>query len=236
MKTIIAVAKKEFTSYFNAPLAYIFLILFLVVSQWLFMRTFFLSNISSMRTFFSLVPWMLVVIVPVLSMRLWAEEKKLGTMELLLTWPVKDYEVILGKFLGSLAFMTLTLVATIALPIVVYMSGSPDTGVILGGYFGLWFLSAAFLSIGMFASSTTDNSIVAFIVAAVMSFLLYIIGSQNILAALPGVLGDIARTISIGSHYSSITRGVVDTRDIIYAFSLIFFFLLLNARNIAKRS
>lgn len=235
MKTILTVAKKEFVAYFNTPLAYIFLILFLVVSQWLFMRGFFLSGVSSMRSFFSLVPWLLVVIVPVLSMRLWAEEKKLGTLELLLTWPVKDHEVILGKFLGSLSFLILTLVLTLALPIVVIMSGNPDIGVIIGGYIGLVFLCACFLSIGMFASSTTDNSIVAFIIAAVMCFLLYIIGSSNVLAALPSGLGNVVRAVSIGSHFSSISRGVIDTRDIFYALSLIAFFLILNARYIAKR-
>lgn len=235
MNRIITLTKKELSTYFYSPVAYILITFFLVLSSWLFFRTFFLYKQSTLRPFFEMLPWVLLFFVPAVSMRTWAEEKKMGTIEILLTWPIKDYEAVLGKFLGSFLFLCIAIAGSISLPIVLAIIGTPDWGVIFSQYLGAIFLASAYLAVGLFASSLSDNQIVAFIIAVSLSFLFFIIGQNFVLFLLPSFIAKIFASLSISSHFLSISRGVIDSKDIIYYISFIAFFLLLGARNIAKR-
>lgn len=235
MNNVYAVFKKEFRSYFNSPIAYIFITAFLVFSGWLFFRGFFLIGQATMRPFFSILPWEFLFFVPAVTMRLWAEEKKMGTMELLMTLPLKDGEIVIGKFLAAFLFLAITVLLTFTFPLTLYYLGKPDIGPILGGYIGALLMGAAYLSIGLFISGLTENQIVAFILSVFACFGLFIIGEPIVLTALPGWLAGFFSFLGLGSHFQSIGRGVIDSRDIIYYLSVIIFFLFLNTRFVESR-
>ena len=235
MNNVYAVFKKEFRSYFNSPIAYIFITAFLVFSGWLFFRGFFLIGQATMRPFFSILPWEFLFFVPAVTMRLWAEEKKMGTMELLMTLPLKDGEIVIGKFLAAFLFLAITVLLTFTFPLTLYYLGKPDIGPILGGYIGALLMGAAYLSIGLFISSLTENQIVAFILSVFACFGLFIIGEPIVLTALPGWLAGFFSFLGLVAHFQSIGRGVIDSRDIIYYLSVIIFFLFLNTRFVESR-
>lgn len=235
MRVIHAIAKKEFRSYFVSPVAYVLITIFLILSNWLFFNTYFLEKEASMRIFIARMPWIFLFFVPAVTMRIWAEEKKLGTMELLMTLPLKDHEVVLGKFLGSLGFLALCIALTFSVPITVAMTGNPDWGPIIGGYVGTLLMGTAYLSLGLFISSLTENQIVAFILSLLVSFVFLIIGEQFVLYAIPEGFVPLFEYLGFGSHFMSISRGVIDSRDLIYYFSFIFFFLYLNVQSLESR-
>jgi len=220
--------RKELRSYFSSPVAYIVILAFLGVTHWLFFRTFFLVKQSSMQPFFSLLPWVFLFLGPAITMRAWAEEKKLGTLEILMTFPVRERQAVLGKFLAAFLFLVITLCLTISLPLTVMQIGYPDPGPILGGYLGACLLGGSYLAIGLFASSLTENQIVAFIIAIILCFSLLIIGEDFVLFNMPSALVPICTYLGLGAHFDSIGRGVIDVRDIIYYLSVIIFFLFLN--------
>jgi ABC-2 type transport system permease protein len=226
---------KEFKAYFSSPVAYIFIISFLVVTNWLFFRTFFLTNQASLRAYFSFLPWVFLFLAPAITMRSWAEEKKLGTAEILMTLPIKDYEIVLGKFFSSFVFLVLTLCLTFPLPITVMMLGSPDPGPLWGGYVGAFLLGGAYLAIGLFASSLTENQIIAFIVSIMICFVLLIVGEDFVILSMPSQLVPILSYLGLGAHFQSLGRGVIDSRDIIYYLSVIGFFLFLNQLSVESR-
>jgi ABC-2 type transport system permease protein len=223
-----ALIKKELRLYFNSPIAYIFLVAFLVVSMWFFFRGFFLINQAEIRSFFVFLPWILMFLIPALTMRLWSEEYRQGTIETLLTSSLSLPVIILGKFLSSFIFIAIALGATLILPISIALIGPLDFGVVTAAYFGSLFLSLAFLALGLFVSSITNNQIVAFIISIFLIFLFLIIGSDIVIYTLPSFLAVIANFFSLSTHYESIIRGVIDTRDLIYYLSFIGFFLYLN--------
>ena len=237
MKKILAITKKEFNSYFSSPIAYCFTIAFLILSNGIFFYVwlFFLKNQASLRGFFSLLPWLFLFLAPSLTMRAWAEEKKLGTMELMMTLPVRDYEVVLGKFFASLSFLTFTVLLTLPLVFTCLYMGEPDMGPIIGGYCGAILLGATYLSIGLFVSSLTENQIVAFISGVSICFLFLLIGEEMIISRLPGVLVPLFAYLGLGAHFDSIGRGVLDSRDILYYLSLAGFFLFLNVCTVESR-
>ena len=235
MKNILAIYKKEFASYFNSPIAYIYITAFLVFSGWIFFRGFFLIGQANMRGFFSLLPWIFLFFIPAITMRLWAEEKKIGTMEILMTLPVTDTEVVLGKFLAAFIFFSITILLTLTIPLTLFYLGKPDIGPIIGGYLGALLMGAAYLSIGLFVSSLTENQIVAFILGIFLCFILFIIGEDIVLMALPSSIASIFSFLGLGYHFKSIGRGIIDTRDIIYYLAVIGFFLFLNIRSIESR-
>ncbi len=235
MRTIAALTGKEFRSYFHSPIAYIYLVVFIAFTSWFFFRGFFVMNQATMRGFFSLMPWTFLFLIPAVTMRLWAEEQKLGTMEVLMTWPVREYEAVLGKYFAGLGLLLVSLLLTLPLTATVFLVGGPDPGPILTGYLGLVFMGGAYLAIGLFASSLTENQIVAFILGVIMTFALFIVGEDFIIVAAPGWLAPILSFLGLGAHFSSIGRGVIDSRDVIYYLSVIFFFLYLNVRRIESR-
>lgn len=235
MRTIWTLFKKELMSYFNSPIAYIFIGVFLVVGNWLFFKSFFLIQEASMRGFFDLLPWMFLFLAPALTMRLWAEEKKQGTIEFLLTLPVTDWQVVLAKFFGALTFMIVTLALTITLPITIAYLGNVDFGPVIGGYLGAIFLGGAYLSLGLFISSLTKNQIIAFILGLVASFAAFMIGADFILIGAPKFMVPVMSFLGLGNHFYNISKGVIDTKDIIYYGSFIFFFLWMNTKIIEAR-
>ncbi len=235
MTNITAIFKKEFRSYFNSPIAYIFITFFLGISAWLFFRSFFFANQAEMRGFFGLMPWIFLFFIPAVTMKLWAEEKKLGTVEILMTLPIQDYEVIIGKFLASLALLTVTVLLSLVLPLSVMYLGDPDGGTLITGYLGLLLMGAAYISIGLFTSTLTENQIIAFIFGITVCFVLLIIGEDIVLFNAPNWLYPIFSYLGLGAHYSSILRGVLDSRDIIYYLSLIGFFLYLSTLSVESR-
>ncbi|HVP58810.1 MAG TPA: ABC transporter permease [bacterium] len=235
MNRTLPIFRREFASYFNSPIAYIYLTVFIALLSWIFLKTFFVIGEASMREFFGLVPWVFLFFIPAVTMRSWAEEKKVGTMELLMTLPVSDVEVVLGKFLASFAFLILSLALTFVLPIVVGALGKPDQGQIVGGYLGCVLIGGSFLAVGLFISSLTENQIIAFIVSVVVVFGLFIAGEDFVLFGVPARLAPILSYISLGGHYDSISRGVVDSRDVVYYLSVIGFFLYLNIKSVEAR-
>ncbi len=235
MKNIRTVFWKEFVSFFNSPVAYIFIISFLMVTSWLFFRTFFLMSQASLRPFFGILPWLFLFLAPAITMRAWAEEKKLGTVEILMTLPVRDWELVAGKFLSGFVFLVLTVLLTFPLPLTVMILGNPDMGPVWGGYVGAFLLGGAYLAIGLFASSLSENQIVAFIVAIVMGFILLVIGENFVLLNLPNALVPVCSFLGLGAHFQSIGRGVIDSRDILYYLSVIGFFLFLNQLSLESR-
>ena len=228
MTNIINIFQKEFRSYFSSPVAYLFIISFLVVTSWLFIRTFFLMDQSNLRPFFSFLPWIFLFLAPAITMRSWAEEKKLGTLEILMTLPVKDWEIVLGKFLSSFIFLVLTVCLTFPLVLTVYVIGNPDMGPIWGGYLGAFLLGGSYLAIGLFASSITENQIVSFIIAIIICFAFQIIGEDFVLMNAPSSIVPVLSYLGLGAHFQSIGRGVIDSRDLIYYISVMGFFLFLN--------
>lgn len=235
-KTTYTLFKKELMSYFNSPIAYIFIGVFLIVSNWLFFNYFFLIGQTNMREFFSLLPWIFLFLSPAITMRLWAEEKKSGTIELLLTLPVTNWQIVLGKFLGALAFLMIALLLTLTLPLTLSNLGNLDWGPVIGGYIGAMFLGGSYLALGLFISGLTKNQIIAFIIALVACFGAFVIGADFVLQKAPAFAAPVMKFLGLGSHFSNISRGVIDSKDIIYYGSFIFIFLWLNAGIIKTRS
>jgi len=239
MGRALTVFKKEFRQYFDSPIAYIFITVFLVINSWLFFRSFFLVNQASSRPLFFLIPWVFLFFVPAITMRLWSEERKAGTIEVLMTLPMKDWEVVLGKYWASLVFLILSLVLTFTLPLTVWLLSAnglrPDVGPVLTSYLGAIFLGGAFLAIGLWVSSLTENQIVAFIIAIAVSFVLMIAGERLVTMYLPSAMVSIVEYVGLNKHFQSIERGVLDTRDLVYYLSVIGFFLYLTIRSVESR-
>ena len=188
-----------------------------------------------MRVFFVYMPWIFLFFVPAVTMKLWAEEKKIGTIEILMTLPIRDYEVVLGKFFASFALLIVTVLLSFVIPFSVMYFGDPDGGIIITGYIGLLLMGAAYLSIGLCASTLTENQIIAFILGIFTCFVLLIIGEDIVLFNAPDWLFPIFSYLGLGAHYSSILRGVLDSRDIIYYLSVIGFFLYLSTLAVESR-
>ena len=219
MSKSLTIARRELGTYFNSPIAYIVITVFLLFSGFMFFSQLFLENNADLRPFFGWAPLALTFFAPAITMRLLAEERGQGTFELLATLPLTDWQVVLGKFLGAAALLGVALGLTLAYPITVSSFGQLDKGPVIGGYLGLLLMGGSYLAIGLMASSWTRSQIVAFILAWGISFSLFILGRLAVLA--PKVLQPFLEFISLDTHFQSIARGVVDTRDLLYYGSLI---------------
>jgi ABC-2 type transport system permease protein len=235
VRNVVTILRKELKSYWNSPIAYIFATVFLALISWLFFENFFLEGQAQLRDFFGLLPMAFVLFVPAVTMRLWAEEKKLGTIELLMTLPLKDHEVVLGKFLAAFLFLAITILLSFPLAAIVALLGNPDPGPIVGGYLGALLLGAAFLAVGIFVSSLTSNQIVALVVSFLIAILLLMVDSSVVLSKVPAFLAPAFEFLGVRTHFESIERGVVDSRDLLYFLSVTGFFLYLNVRTIESR-
>ena len=224
------IMKRELAAYFSSPIAYIVGCFFLLFSGFVLFSTFFAIRRAELRTFFQMLPLIFSLFIPALSMRVFSEERRSGSFETLLTLPVSTADVVAGKYLATLSAALLMLVPTLSYVLTCRIFGSPDMGPIVGGYIGSVLLCAAFTAIGLYASSTTKNQIIAFFVAFAICIVLSLISSFEVL--LPGVLVSLVTFVSASSHFDSISRGIVDTRDIIYFVSLAAVFLVLTVRSI----
>lgn len=235
MNRTIILARKEIDSYFNSPLGYLVASVFLVASGYLFMQGFFVSGQATMRGFFALMPAILILILPAVTMSSWAEEKRSGTAEVLLTLPLENVQVVLGKFLAAFAFLGLLLLFTFLIPFMLGSVSEPDWGLISAGYLGTLFLGAAYIAIGLWVSSVTKNQITAFLLALVVIFVFYIAGSSFVLDTMPSTVVAIGKNISLATHFNSILRGVISLKDFIYYLSVVIFFLFLNTQAVKER-
>jgi ABC-2 type transport system permease protein len=235
MRSIGTIFRRELASYFATPLAYIFIVIFLVMAGILtfFVGNFFERGQADLQAFFTFHPWLYLVLIPALSMRLWAEERKSGTIELFLTLPVSMMSAVLGKFLAAWAFAGIALALTFPFWITVNYLGNPDNGVILASYVGSFLMAGAFLAIGACLSALTKNQVIAFVITAAASFLFTVSGSPIVLGLFqswaPEALLSTISSFSFLTHFTAITRGVIDARDAVYFLSVIGAFLLANA-------
>jgi ABC-2 type transport system permease protein len=214
-----AIAQRELRSYFVSPVAYVVGALFLLISGFLFSIILGQTSEASMRPLFGNFAVIFLFIVPALTMRLLAEEQRTGTLELLLTAPVRDVELVLGKFLGVLLLLLILLAITGVYPAILLLAGNPDRGPILAGYLGVFLQGAAFLAIGLFASSLTQNQIIAALLAFVILLLLWL--AEALSQFTGGRIGDLFRFLSITRHFDEFPRGIVDSRHLIYFLSII---------------
>lgn len=234
MSTIMMIFRRELNSYFVTPLAYVFIIIFLVLAA---LFTFQLggiyeSNTATLQPFFAYHPWLYLFLVPAISMRLWAEERKSGTLELLLTLPVTIWQAVLGKFLAAWVFLGIALALTFPMWLMVNYLGNPDQGVIMASYLGSWLMAGGFLAIGCCISAATANQVIAFVLTIVVCFLGFMMIGSRFLSLTGGVSGEVAEmlgALSILDHYDAIQQGVLELRDVIYFIALIVFWLIAAA-------
>ena len=233
LQNVLPVFRREIRSYFNSPVAYVVMIVFLAIIGWFFSSNLFLQNMATMRVVFELVPLVFLFFIPAVTMRLLAEEKKSGTLELLTTKPVADVEIILGKFLAGWALVAATLVPTLVFLITLMILGSPDVGPVLAGYAGLLLMGGVYVAIGLLSSSLTENQIVAFIVGFLIIFVLYML--DKVLIYIPSAFASTFEFLAIDTHFSNIARGVIDSRDVIYFASLLGISLMLATVSLERR-
>lgn len=231
MRNVWIVLKRELAGYFTTPIAYVFLVIFVFLAG---LFTFYLGNLfergqADLLPFFTFHPWLYLFLVPALAMRLWAEERRGGTIELLLTLPVTVAEVVLGKFLAAWAFTAIAVALTVPMWITVNYLGTPDNGVALAGYLGSLLMAGAFLAIGSCMSALTRNQVIAFVLAAVMSLIFILSGFPLVLdffsSWAPEIVVQAVSSFSFLTHFDAITKGVLDARDVVYFLSLIAFWL-----------
>ncbi len=237
MKQIWTISKRELQSFFDSLMAYIMLIAFLGFSgffTWLYGQDVFFVKQASLQSFFGIAYWTLFFFIPALTMRLFAEENRSGTIELLLTKPVTDWQVVLGKFLSTFLLIIIALSLTLPYYITVAYLGPIDHGAVWSGYLGLVLMSAAYISIGIFASSITNNQIVSFLLALFLGIFFQIIFTM-LAGNLSGTFGEILNFLSVSTHFESISRGVIDSKDLIFFLSFVFLGLILTEANVAKK-
>jgi ABC-2 type transport system permease protein len=220
MKQIFRIFNREFRVYFVSPIAYIVISVFLLVTGWFFFTTFFIYNQANLRNFFTMLPVTFSFVIPAVTMRLFSEELSVGSYETLLTMPVSTLDVVLGKFLAGVVFVALMLIPTLSYPLTVSFLGQLDWGPVAGGYIGAVLLGAAFSAVGLFASSLTRNQITAFIIGMAICFSLTLL--DKMLLFLPRSLLGVLGYLGADLHFQNISKGIIDSRDILYFLSVSF--------------
>lgn len=233
MRRTLTIAKREFVGYFNGPSAYIVISLFMVLMGVFFWNPFFLINRASVRSMFDMMSVLLLPTAPAMTMALLAEEKRTGTIEVLLTMPIKDSEVILGKFMGAVGLLCVLLLLTLPYAISVSTLGQLDWGPVITGYLAVFLQGSAMLAIGVLSSSWTENQLVAFFSGGMICFAFWIVA--RFLPFVPDSFASPLEWISFDYHYENMLRGVVDSRDVIYFLSMIGFSLTLAFRSLESR-
>jgi len=234
MNSIMAIYKRELGSYFSTPVAYVFIVIFLMLAG---VFTFYLGGLyergqADLQAFFNYLPWLYLFLIPALSMRLWAEERKSGSIELLMTLPISISHAVIGKFLAVWLFIGIALLLTFPLWLTLNYLGEPDNPVILSGYLGAFLMAGAYLAIGSCISAITRNQVIAFVISVVVSFGFILSGFPLVLDFfkdwLPQIVVNAISSMSFLTHFNSITKGVIDLRDVIYFVSFIFCWLMAN--------
>ena len=236
MREVAAIFKKEMKTYFNSPIAFIVIATFLVITNWIFFAygdyPFFAINLADIRGLFDFASIVLLFFAPAISMRLIAEEKHHQTLELLVTMPVSDMQIVLGKYLSTVALFAIIVLATLVAPLTIGTIGELDGGVVLCSYIGFFLLGAAYFAMGLAASSFTKNQIVAYIVGLIVITLFFLMSG---IAGGSGFIGTLLEKMSIRYHYQNFFRGVLDSRDILYFVSLIVVSLLISSSALSSR-
>ena len=234
MATSWAISKRELRSYFTTPLAYVFIVIFLALNG---VTAFYFGGLfdrgqADMQPLFGFLPWLYLFLIPAVAMRLWAEERKAGTLELLMTLPVSTFNAVFGKFLAAWIFTGIALALTFPVWVTVNYLGDPDNGVIIASYLGGFLMAGSYLAIGGFVSAMTRNQVIAFVVGAAVIFLFMMSGLELVQSAFrgwaPELVIDLVRSFSFLVHYDAIVRGVIDIRDLIFFISIIGVFLFAN--------
>jgi ABC-2 type transport system permease protein len=240
MSPTLIIAGRELRAYFATPVATVFIVIFLILQGTLTFNLgqFFDRNQADLSSFFTFIPWVFLLLIPALTMRLWAEERRLGTIELLLTLPITQTQAVMGKFLAAWAFCAIALALTFPFVIAVNILGSPDNGVIAAGYAGCLLVAAAFLSVGAAMSAATRNQVIAFVLAVAICFV-FAVASNPIVNDflshnIPG-LGEFVRRLAIIDRFNDFTRGIISLRDMIYFATFIGFWLFLNTVLVDQR-
>src|SRR5690554_261136 len=238
MKQIWMITRRELQSFFDSLIAYIMIVVFLALSglfTWLYGSDVFYVNQASLQSFFGIAFWTLFFFIPALTMKQIAEERKTGTIEMLLTKPISEWQLLWGKFLATLILIGIALVLTLPYYITVWKLGPIDHGAVWTGYFGLLLMSSAYISIGLFASTITNNQIVAFLLALFIGIFFHII-FEFLASNMSGILGSVFNYLSISNHYQSVSRGVIDSKDLIYFLSIIFMGIVSAEAVLVKRT
>jgi ABC-2 type transport system permease protein len=234
MRETFIIMRRELAGYFNTPLAYVFIVIFLFLTGIFafYLGNFFARGQADLKPFFQFHPWLYLFLVPAISMRLWAEERKSGSMELLITLPAPLYAAVIGKFLAAWLFTIIALACTIPMWLTVNYLGAPDQGIILAGYIGSALMAGGYLAIGACISAATTNQVIAFVISVVICFLFTVSGAPLVLeffaAWAPQSLLETIASFSFLSHFQAITDGVIDIRDLVYFLSLIVVWLIAN--------
>ena len=233
MRETFILTRRELKAYFDSPTAYVVLSIFLLIMGWFFSTNLFLQDRATLRTLFDLAPMVFLFFIPAVTMGTFAEERRSGTIELLFSLPIRDWQVIVGKILAPVTLTAVALGLTFFHAITVSMLGDLDFGATFGGYLGLLLFATAAIAIGLFASSLTRNQIVAFIVAFAIIFVLFML--DKVTQFVPGFMASVLEYLSMDYHYQNLLRGVIDTRDVLYYLSVTLFFGLLTGYNLARR-
>ena len=235
MSNIKNIFLREVRSYFNSPMAYIFLVIFVIVNSFFFTNIFFKVNQSDLRTLFNIIPLVYLFFIPAICMSLIAKEKNSGTMEVLTTFPITDIELVIGKFLSSLFLIFVGLLFTLVQLFTLIQTGTDiDYGVVFTGYLGLLLLGSVYSSIGIFSSSISNDQIIAFIIGVFIVLIFYLM-DKTILLFTPSFMASFIQYLAVDYHLTNISRGVIDSRNIIYFFSVIGFFLFMTVRILESR-
>jgi ABC-2 type transport system permease protein len=234
MRNVSTICKRELGAFFNSPMAYIFLVIFAIVNGYFFTNTFFLFGQSDLRVLFDIVPLVYLFFIPAVSMGLIARENNLGTMETMSTMPINTYEFVLGKFLAASSLILLGLVATsIHLFTLISVGTNVDYGAIFSGYLGLALMGGTYAAIGTYASSVTENQVVAFIIGVFIVLVFFML--DKTLVFVPRSIAGFVQFLAVDYHLSNISRGVIDSRNLVYFFSMIGFFIFLTIRTLEMK-
>ena len=220
-------AKRELKDLFNSPNAYIFLVSFLALSFWMYFSNIFLLEQTTLQPYFSWIPILFIVFVPALTMGSFAEEIKQGTIEILYTLPISDWQIVLGKFLSLVTFLGISLLMTLPLPFVMSSIGDLDLGPVISGYTGAFLLGTSYLAVGLFISALTRNQIIAFLVSTVTLFLMFILSEPIVTNSISTTTLPIIQFLSFNSHFQSLQSGILDFTDVFFFLSITTFFLYL---------
>jgi ABC-2 type transport system permease protein len=231
---ILPVIRKELRSYFNSPIAYVVVVTFLLFcSIWVFyLQSFFAANTASLRSLFGILPVVFIIVMPAITMRSWAEERKLGTMEVLLTLPFRESTLVAGKFLAALVLLAIMVALTLPMPLLLARFGTFDWGEVAGQYIGVLLLGAAGISVGLFVSSLTTNQISAFLISLFVLLIFTLISEVNRAFSLPNLLVGVLNYIALGAHFSNFQKGLIDTRDLLFYLIVCGLFLYLNVKTL----
>lgn len=233
MRKVVPILRRDMFAYFYSPVAYIVISVFLIITGWFFTSEMFIASDSSLRSVFGIIPFIFIFFVPAITMRLMSEEHKSGTAEILFTMPISDLEIVLGKYLAGLGLLAAALLFTIPYGITVTILGKPDIGMMITGYLGLLLMGAAYVAVGVFASTISGNQVISFIIAFLIIFALWLV--DKFLVIIPPAIAPFMQYLSIDYHYQNIARGVIDSRDVLYYLSLVVFMLSIAKLSLESR-